>query len=242
MRSAPGVGTVEVSGVARGPRVGSFWQPMYQMRRGALFVDMVGMVQVTDEDQSPETTWNDAAASFTRWIDGDQEGFSELMDVMTPVLWHVVRAGGLDAMQAKDVIQETWFALVRRRDAIDHAQSVASWLLTTARRESWRVAKASRRDIVVADLEVDVPAPRQPSTENVVLEQDEHRRLWEAVATLDERCQRLLRVVAFDTRPNYQKLSEDLDMPVGSIGPTRGRCLSKLRTALGGAYTEEVGR
>ncbi len=215
---------------------------MYQGRRSFLFDVMVGMVQVTDEDQSPERTWDDAAASFTRWIDGDEDGFYDLVEVMTPVLWHVVRAAGLDVIQAKDVLQETWVALVRRRNAINHAQAVSDWLITTARRESWRVSRVSRRDVIVADLEVDVPTPRQPSTEHVVLENDEHRRLWEAVATLDERCQRLLRVVAFDTRPNYQKLSEDLDMPVGSIGPTRGRCLTKLRTALGGAYIEEVGQ
>ncbi len=57
-------------------------------------------------------------------------------------------------------------------------------------------------------------------------------QLWGAVASVDERCRKLLRVVAFMDRPDYQTLSTDLDMPVGSIGPTRARCLAKVRTAL----------
>jgi DNA-directed RNA polymerase specialized sigma24 family protein len=55
------------------------------------------------------------------------------------------------------------------------------------------------------------------------------RRLWRYVAMLSERCRRLLRVIAFDERPDYGRLALELNMPVGSIGPTRGRCLKKLR-------------
>ena len=56
--------------------------------------------------------------------------------------------------------------------------------------------------------------------------------LWAAVDRLPERCRRLLRVVAFESRPDYGRLAAELDMPIGSIGPTRGRCLAKLRVAL----------
>ena len=61
---------------------------------------------------------------------------------------------------------------------------------------------------------------------------DEQRILWLAVARLNERCQRLLRVIAFDERPDYARIAQDLAMPVGSIGPTRQRCLVKLRALL----------
>jgi DNA-directed RNA polymerase specialized sigma24 family protein len=65
-----------------------------------------------------------------------------------------------------------------------------------------------------------------------VVQHDEGRLLWAAVDELPERCRRLLRVVAFENRPDYRQIATDLDMPVGSIGPTRGRCLAKLRVAL----------
>ena len=58
--------------------------------------------------------------------------------------------------------------------------------------------------------------------------------LWNAVAELTERCQHLLRIVAFDDRPDYQRIADHLGMPIGSIGPTRRRCLDKLRASLEG--------
>jgi DNA-directed RNA polymerase specialized sigma24 family protein len=70
---------------------------------------------------------------------------------------------------------------------------------------------------------------------------DESRRLWSAVETLNERCQRLLRVVAFEDRPDYARLAQDLSMPIGSIGPTRNRCLAKLRALLDAPPTAQAG-
>ncbi len=70
---------------------------------------------------------------------------------------------------------------------------------------------------------------------------DESRQLWSAVDTLNERCQRLLRVVAFEDRPDYARLAQDLSMPIGSIGPTRQRCLAKLRAVLESAGHETSG-
>ena len=74
--------------------------------------------------------------------------------------------------------------------------------------------------------------PDVEPAEASALRDDEASRLWGAVASVDERCRKLLRVVAFLDRPDYHSLSQDLDMPVGSIGPTRARCLAKVRTAL----------
>jgi DNA-directed RNA polymerase specialized sigma24 family protein len=84
-------------------------------------------------------------------------------------------------------------------------------------------------------VEEEALAARLPDTESaeaLAVLDDEAARLWGAVATVDERCRKLLRVVAFMDRPDYQSLSKDLDMPVGSIGPTRARCLEKVRNAL----------
>ena len=152
---------------------------------------------------------------------------------MTPVLWQVVRAYRLSPEASEDVLQGAWLALVRRSDAVSDPQAVGRWLCVTVRRAAWRTASRSRRDLAVdpADLEHHTATAAHPSVETSVVARDEHARLWDAVSGLDERCQRLLRVVAFQHRPDYAGLSADLRMPVGSIGPTRSRCLAKLRAA-----------
>jgi len=198
--------------------------------------------QAGSRDRSDQV-WSDASSCFLRWLDGDQAGLDELVKTMTPVLWHVVRAYRLPQDSAEDVIQTTWLALVRRRDHIEDAQAVGGWLTMTARREAWRVSQKTARAVPVEDSEFEMHLPSQRSAESEAVQHDDDDRLWVAVATLNERCQRLLRIVAFEHRPDYKAVAETLDMPIGSIGPTRSRCLAKLRAALGdAAEAEETGR
>jgi DNA-directed RNA polymerase specialized sigma24 family protein len=94
------------------------------------------------------------------------------------------------------------------------------------------VAGRTSRTTPVADEDLAPRLPEQRSAEQTAVEHDTRDRLWGLVDGMSERCRRLLRVVAFENRPDYATLATDLDMPVGSIGPTRGRCLAKLRVAL----------
>lgn len=176
--------------------------------------------------------WTQATDGFDRWVAGDPSGLDDLVAVMTPVLWHVVRSYRLAEDAAEDVIQTTWLALVRRRASIVDAVAIGGWLTTTARREAWRVAQGATRQTPVDDEELEPRVPSQRSAEDAALQHDEGDRIWAAVDGLPERCRRLLRIVAFENRPDYRELAADLNMPVGSIGPTRGRCLAKLRVAL----------
>ncbi len=189
----------------------------------------------------PATVWSAAAGHFARWRDGDQGGLDDLVRLMTPVLWHVVRSYRLAPDVAEDVVQVTWLALVRRRDAIADPGAVGGWLTTTARREAWRVTRVDGRSTPSETEDIALRLPRQRSAEQTAVGNDEQERLWAAVQTLDDRCQRLLRIVAFEHRPDYARVAEQLAMPVGSIGPTRGRCLAKLKAALtASAYSEEL--
>jgi RNA polymerase sigma factor (sigma-70 family) len=185
-----------------------------------------------DAGETRGAVWVHATDGFNRWVAGDPGGLDDLVAAMTPVLWHVVRAYRLSDSAAEDVIQNTWLALVRRRSAILDPVAVGGWLTTTARREAWRVAGAAAAATPIDDEDLAMALPRQRSAEDSVVQHDEGDRLWAAVDGLPERCRRLLRVVAFENRPDYRELATELGMPVGSIGPTRGRCLAKLRVAL----------
>lgn len=176
--------------------------------------------------------WARCGDCFAHWLDGDATALDDLVALMTPVLWHVVRAYRVSEETAEDVIQTTWLALVRCRETIAEPSAVGGWLTTTARREAWRVGRSGARAVAVDDDDLTLRLPKQRSAETDAVANDESRLLWLAVDALPERCRRLLRVVAFENRPDYARLAVELGMPVGSIGPTRGRCLAKLRVAL----------
>jgi RNA polymerase sigma factor (sigma-70 family) len=180
----------------------------------------------------PGAPWGVAAAAFTRWREGDDDGFEELVRVLSPVLWQVVRATGLDRERAEDVVQTTWIALVDHAESITSAQGIAAWLCTSARREAWRAGRQSTRERPVDDQVLAYGLPDHDSPEEQVVLDDEAALLWACLGKLPDRCQKLLRIVASGPRPNYTDVASSLGMPVGSIGPTRGRCLDKLRHEL----------
>ena len=181
--------------------------------------------------ESP-SVWETAASLFERWRAGESNALDDLVRLLSPMLWQVVRASGLDRDSAEDVVQTTWLAMVRSGEAIAEPRAVAGWLCTTARREAWRVARQSTRQQPVEDVAIARKLPDEPAPEGQVVLDDDNERLWGCLARLTERCQRLLRIVAAEARPDYSAIATELGMPVGSIGPTRGRCLEKLRREL----------
>jgi RNA polymerase sigma factor (sigma-70 family) len=190
-----------------------------------------GVMTMRDTEDSA-SVWDVAGSSFARWRAGDPSALDELVHAMSPILWHVVRATGLDKEQSEDVVQTAWLALVRNAETVGDPQAVARWLCTTARREAWRVSKTAGRSTPVEDDTLEWRLPSQPSPESEVVLGDEQARLWESMKVLPERCQKLLRIVAMEPRPDYARIAGELKMPIGSIGPTRGRCLDKLRNEL----------
>ena len=175
-----------------------------------------------------------AAGAFGAYQQGDPHGMSELVDLATTLLWHTARAQGLSAPEAEDVVQNTWLRLVQHVDRIDDPQGILKWLITTTRREAWAVSKRSRRVDLVEETEALVPEDRSatPGPEEVLLRGETQSTVWRHYGDLPERCRTLLRVIALAEKPDYASVAEALGMPIGSIGPTRGRCLAKLRAAL----------
>ncbi|QKV72453.1 RNA polymerase sigma factor [Amycolatopsis sp. Hca4] len=163
---------------------------------------------------------------------GDRGSLAEIVRELTPLLWHVARAQGLDTEASSDVVQSTWLALLRSLSDIQNPAALTGWLVQVTKREAWRVARARRAERPV-DTAVfgDAPDPA-PDPEQEAVTADGNRRLWTLLRRLPARCQALLRIVAFVPRPDYAEISAQLGMARGTIGPTRGRCLARLRALL----------
>jgi RNA polymerase sigma factor (sigma-70 family) len=173
-----------------------------------------------------------AADAVARHLEGDSTAMPLLVERVTPLLWHVARSQGADPALAEDVVQTTWLRLCQHVETLTDHQAVLKWLITTAKRESWAATRRLRQADSVDGDDLAALPDQTPGPEDLAIEGLAGRRLWEHFSKLSRQCQELLRLVAFATRPDYRAVSEALGMPVGSIGPTRGRCLAKLRLAL----------
>ncbi|WP_242496476.1 RNA polymerase sigma factor [Xylanimonas protaetiae] len=204
--------------------------------------DDVVPADLPEDDDSipvPETLGDRAAVALLEFREGRTAALTELVREATPLLWHTVRAQGVDRDTADDVVQGVWAALVRHAHTIAEPHAVLKWLLVTARRAAWESVRRAREDQRRrSELPDDsptstyvLPAP-EPGPDAHVLRDERDRAVWRALERLPERCQELLRLVSLANRPDYRMISAAIGMPVGSIGATRGRCLAKLRSVL----------
>jgi len=163
---------------------------------------------------------------------GDAAAWDALVDRFGSRVRAVARSYRLGGADADDVFQVTWLRLVANLDAIREPERVGAWLVTTASHECLRLLRRSgRHDSGAEDWEENL-VDDAPEVDSGVLTTERDRALWAAMGMLSGACQRLLRLLAADPAPTYQEVSAVLDMPVGSIGPTRGRCLAHLRAHL----------
>lgn len=161
---------------------------------------------------------------------GDQSAWDILVDRYNGLLWSIVRSYGLDTATSGDAVQNAWLRLVENLDRITDPERLGSWLATTARRECLQIIRRGSRERPVATSEWLTELPdgaAAPDTRLLLDERD--AALWQAVGELGARCQRLLRVLMASPPPTYAEVAAALDMPTGSIGPARQRCLDQLR-------------
>jgi RNA polymerase sigma factor (sigma-70 family) len=161
---------------------------------------------------------------------GDQEAWNDLVARFTGLLWAVTRAHRLGHADAADVVQLTWTRLVENLDRIRDPEHVGAWLVTTARRECLRVLRSVGRTQPVEELpELTTHHRADSAPEVAALASERDELLRRAVSELSPRCQQLLSVLMAPEQPSYAEVSAALGLPVGSIGPTRARCLDCLR-------------
>ena len=163
--------------------------------------------------------------------DGDAQAWDALVERYAPLIWSICRKYRLGPADADDVGQSVWLHLVDHLGKIREPAALAGWLATTTRRECGRLVRAARGPhAVVYALDAENMADEQSdAAEQEVLAAERHAALREAYTHLPPDCQRLVAMLTADPPPPYAEISARLAMPVGSIGPTRSRCLDRMR-------------
>ncbi|NDL56305.1 sigma-70 family RNA polymerase sigma factor [Phytoactinopolyspora sp. XMNu-373] len=180
---------------------------------------------------------------------GDQRAWREIVDRHASLVWSVVRSHRLTDPDAGDVFQTTWLRLVESLGRLNKPEQLSAWLVTTARRECLRHIK--RRDREFPDPEaVDVSADADNAAamllgvsentitapDTAILRRERDGEILAAYRKLPERCQALLRLYLAEPPLSYNEIADILGLPVGSVGPNRGRCLAHLRKLLAGNH------
>jgi RNA polymerase sigma factor (sigma-70 family) len=162
---------------------------------------------------------------------GDQRAWDSLVREFSGMIWAVARAHRLHDANAADVAQATWLRLFEHLTRLTDPARVGAWLATTARRECLRVIREADRNVLYGDETPEHPSPDMPPVDALLITERD-AALWEAFERLRASDQSLLRLLMADPRPPYEEIAAALDIPIGSIGPTRQRALARLRSEL----------
>jgi RNA polymerase sigma factor (sigma-70 family) len=165
---------------------------------------------------------------------GDKSAWERLVDQYSRLIWAMTRDFRFAEADAADVVQATWLRLLEHIDRIEYPERIGSWLATTARHECLRQLAARKRVMLVDDHDAafEGTAAHQPELDESLLAEEQAQAVREAMATLPSRSQQLLQLLMADPPVSYTEISDQLGVPIGSIGPTRGRCLERLRLIL----------
>ena len=162
---------------------------------------------------------------------GNESSWAALVSEFDSLLWAIARAHRLRDSDAADVVQVTWIKLLEHLTSLNDPARVGGWLATTARRECLAVLRRVQRELPYGDELPEYESPSDTPEDSLwILERDE--ALWRSFSRLRSSDKALLRLLLADPRPSYEDISAALDMPIGSIGPTRARALERLRQEL----------
>jgi RNA polymerase sigma factor (sigma-70 family) len=163
---------------------------------------------------------------------GDEQAWSALIDRYSPLVMTVIHRFDLARADAADVNQTVWLRLVEHLDRLREPAAIPAWIVQTTRHECLRMLKAGRQTRLFDPLDGYLAAVAPASDDDLdeaLLRAERHQALRDAYAELPSRCQELMALLLRDPPASYEEISEQLAIPVGSVGPTRGRCVHKLR-------------
>jgi RNA polymerase sigma factor (sigma-70 family) len=170
-------------------------------------------------------------ALVMRVCDGDQDAWNEIVERYSPLVWSICARYRLSRPDTDDVGQGVWLMLVENIRSLRQPAALPGWLATTTRNECLRILRtASRFDLggLPAD-DLMTPEEDERAVDEDLIEAELNVALRAAFADLGEACHNLLSLLIQDPPPSYAEISSALSMPVGSIGPTRARCVAQLR-------------
>jgi RNA polymerase sigma factor (sigma-70 family) len=170
-------------------------------------------------------------ALVNRVCGGDQEAWNELIERYAPLVWSICLRYQLERQDIDDVGQSVWLLLVENIADLRERAALPGWLASTTKHECLRVVRAGRRhDRQGLPPEEQMPPDLSATViEQEIIEAELNAALRSAFAELPDGCHELLSLLISDPTPSYAEVSQKLDMPIGSIGPTRARCLDRLR-------------
>jgi RNA polymerase sigma factor (sigma-70 family) len=173
-----------------------------------------------------------------RVVAGEDRAWDELVDQFAGLVWSVARAYRLSSASTDDVVQTVWLRLAEHCGRIRQPERLAAWLATTTRNEALRVIRGNARLTPSATFD-DRAESTSPSIEERVGDDETLRTVLQAFAKLSPDDQQLLRLLCTVPPLDYQSIAEMLGRPIGSIGPTRARCIQRLRRLLPAGFDVE---
>ena len=184
----------------------------------------------------PETAQSDILKTDRDLIracrSGDARAWERLLDNYERLVFSISLNYGLTTDDAADVAQITFTILLQNLDTLPDDIRLSPWLATVARRHTWRLLAQNRREAVNPDEDL----AGNKALGGVVDDRERQELaewLYQGLSLLDERCRQLLLALYFDAEePSYAKVADRMKMPIGSIGPTRARCLEQMRQSL----------
>jgi RNA polymerase sigma factor (sigma-70 family) len=166
-------------------------------------------------------------------LGGDSQAWEALIVRYRRLIYSIPVKFNFSSADASDVFQAVCLKLIEHLHELKDESKVSAWLITTTTRQCIHLRAQRMRESTTADDEFDEPAATDVNVEEVQIQSQEQQKVRDAVEQLPDRCRQLLELLYFSTKnPSYEDISASMKMPVASIGPTRARCLEKLRTAL----------
>jgi RNA polymerase sigma factor (sigma-70 family) len=166
---------------------------------------------------------------------GEQAAWDALVDRYSALIYSIPLKYGLSEADAADVFQSVCLTLLEKLGSLREPRGLSAWIVTTTTRACWAAGrKHSQSERTQAGLnELDLPDPL-PLPEDEILALERARQVRLAVEHLPPRCRELVQALFGESESNasYRDLAARLGMPVNSVGPTRARCLARLRRLL----------